>query len=279
MIRKAPISLQPMVSRMQQRVRAAVALPAAEQGCACYCGGRAKADFCASVSAGDESAVHLALDVVAAEQWLGPHDAGRYGRAFRAALRRACIAGAMTDAQKRVLYSIELRNLRRLTLRARHTSPGYEQQRAARRLPGQLMVMQRCFGAVPELNLGIKDWPEVEPPMELLQKAVRRGWFSDGTAEKLAKKSYDLLMDLFHPPAEMLPPEDKLETVQDVPADTLCYFFSCKGWKHVCWLVAPWGELRNICGLVLAADGSFFVNQGEWGEPLGASSPRYSEFA
>ena len=270
MSRKAPASLQPSVSRMQQRVRAVAALPPAEQGQACYCDGRAKRDFCAAVSAGEEAAVLLALDAVAAELWLGPHDAGRYGRAFRAALRRACMAGAMTAAQKRVLYSIEMRNLRRLTLRARHTPPGYEQQRAARRLPGQQRVMRLCFGELPELKMDMDDWPEVEPPVELLQKAVHRGWFSAATAEKMAEKSYDLLMDLFHPPAQALPPEDELETAPDVPGDTLCYFFCCKGWKQVRWVVAPWGELRHSCGLALAADGSFFVNQGEWGEPRGA---------
>lgn len=269
MRRKAPISLQPSVSRMQQRVRACVSLPVAEQGIACYCAGLAKADFCAAVSAGEEAAVNLALDAVAAELWLGPHDAGRYGRAFRAALRRACSAGVLSDAQKRVLLSIEMRNLRRLTLRARHTPPSYEQRRAARRLPGQLAAMKRCFNVMPELQLDIDDWPEVEAPAELLQKGVSRGWFPPDTAKKLAEKSYDLLMDLFHPPAEALPPEDKLETAPDVPAGTLCYFFSCKGWKQVCWLVAPWEELHGFCGLALAADGSFFVNQGEWDEPRG----------
>lgn len=267
---KRPISLKPFVSRMQQRVRGVVGLPVAKQGLVCYCGGLGKADFCAAVSVGEPDAVNLALDAVAGEIWLGPHDAGRYGRAFRAALRRACIAGVLTDAQKRILYSIEMRNLRRLVLRGRHSPPGYEQQRAARRLPGQLKVMQRCFGEVPELKLDMDAWPEVAPPVEVLQKAVHRGWFSAATAEKMVAKSYDLLMDLFHPPAESLAPEDRLKTLHDLPADALCCFFSCKGWKHDCWLVAPWGELRGLCGLALAADGSFFVNQGEWGEPYGA---------
>ena len=57
MSRKAPVSLQPSVSRMQQRVRAVAAVPPAEQGLACYCDGRAKRDFCAAVSAGEEAAV------------------------------------------------------------------------------------------------------------------------------------------------------------------------------------------------------------------------------
>lgn len=65
-VKKKPVSLQPSVSRMQQRVRAVAALPPAEQGLACYCDGQPKPDFCAAVSSGEESAVNLALDVVAA---------------------------------------------------------------------------------------------------------------------------------------------------------------------------------------------------------------------
>ena len=249
---------------MQQRVRAVAALPPAEQGLICYCDGRAKPDFCAAVSAGEEAAVNLALDAVAAELWLGPHDAGRYGRAFRASLRRACMAGVMTVAQKRVLYSIEMRNLRRLTLRARHTPPGYEQQRAERRLPGQQRVMQLCFGELPELKLDIADLPEVAPPRALLQKAVQYGWFSAGAADRMAACEEYMLSELVHCPEEVLPSARCLDAMPSHAPETLCYFFCWKGFRNTRWVVAPWGRLGRECGFILAADASFYCNVDEY---------------
>ena len=270
-MKKKPISLQPHYSRMQQRVRAVAVLPPAEQGLACYCDGRAKPDFCEAVSAGEESAVNLALDVVAAELWLGPHDAGRYGRAFRASLRRACMAGVMTVAQKRVLYSIEMRNLRRLTLRARHTPPGYEQQRAERRLPGQQQVMQLCFGELPELKLDTDDLPEVKPPSALLLKAVQYGWFTEETAARMAACEEYMLGELVHGPDEVFSAAHWLESMPDHAPETLCYFFCWKGFRDTRWVVAPWGQLGKECGFILAADASFYCNVDEYDRILGAS--------
>ena len=42
----------------------------------------------------------------------------RYARGIRAALRVAREAGLLDDAQKRVMYAVEMRNLERLVLRA-----------------------------------------------------------------------------------------------------------------------------------------------------------------
>ena len=216
---KKPSSLQPSVSRMQLRMRNLPALPPLERALACYCAGLDKQAFCASISRGDAAAVNLALDVVAAELWLGEHDAGRYGRPFRAALRRACLSGVMTPEQKRVLKSIEMRNWRRLVLRARHSEPGDAQQRAARRLPGQRRVMQQCFDMQPVLEVPLDEWPAVAPPAGLLQKGVRRGWFSAGTAEKLAASSYDMLMELLHPPIKVADP--RIEPVPEHDIETI----------------------------------------------------------
>ena len=132
------------------------------------------------------------------------------------------------------------------------------------------MIIQVCVGS----SCHLKGSPEI---VELLQKAVRRGWFSAGTAEKLAASSYDMLMELLHPPIKVADP--RIEPVPEtktpdvtaqIPGDALCYYFGCEGRNTVRWVVAPWCELRGRCGLVMAADGSFFVNQGEWGEPRGA---------
>ncbi len=277
---KKPSSLQPSVSRMQLRMRNLPALLPVERALAYYCAGLNKQAFCASIRKGDAAAVNLALDVVAAELWLGEHDAGRYGRPFRAALRRACLSGGMTPEQKRVLRSIEMRNWRRLVLRARHSEPGDAQQRAARRLPGQRRVMQQCFDMQPVLEVPLDEWPAVAPPAGLLQKGVRRGWFSAETAEKLAASSYDMLMELLHPPIRVVDPriepvpEAKMPDVTaQIPGDALCYYFGCERRNTVRWVVAPWCELRGRCGLVLAADASFFLNLDEWGGVNGTLTP------
>ena len=269
---KKPVSLQPSVSRMQLRMRELPSLPPAARARLCYCGGASKQDFCAAVNRGDAAAVNLALDVVAAELWLGEHDAGRYGRPLRAALRRACQAGVLPPEQKRVLLSIELRNWKRLVLRARHSEPGDAQQRASRRLPGQRLVLLRCFGLEAEVTVDSAEWPAVTPPLALLQKGVQRGWFSTEVAEKLAASSYEVLMELLHPPIEIVDsrspgwrgPLCPDETAQ-IPESALCYHFGCEKRNSVRWVVAPWGELRQHCGLILAADGSFGLNHDEWG--------------
>lgn len=272
---KKPCSLQPSVSRMQLRIRNLPPIPPMERAIACYCDGLSKQKFCAEINRGVASVVNLALDVVAAELWLGEHDAGRYGRPFRASLRRACLSGVLTPEQKRVLLSIEMRNWKRLVLQARHSDPSDAQRRAARRLPGQRWVIQQCFGIRPEMELSPDEWPTVAAPIDLLQKGVRRGWFSAETAEKLAASSYDMLMELLHPPLEMedawiLPvqTEKTPEMAAQIPAECLCYYFVCEGKSTVRWVVAPWYELRGLCGLVLAADASFFLNQDEWASCL-----------
>lgn len=177
-MKKKPISLQPYISRMQQRAQQALALPKSEKQAFYYCGGRNKTEFTAAVASGEPDAHALALNVVAGELWLCPRDGARYARSIRAALRVACEAGLLDEAQERVLYAVEMRNLERLVLRGRNSVPGMLQQRAERRIPGQLQLMQRCFDNVPELRLKTDDFPDVKAPRELLQKAVQYGWVS-----------------------------------------------------------------------------------------------------
>lgn len=50
-------------------------------------------------------------------------DGARYARGIRAALRVAREAGLLDEAQERVLYAVEMRNLERLVLRGRHSVP------------------------------------------------------------------------------------------------------------------------------------------------------------
>lgn len=270
-MKKKPRSLQPAVGRMRKRAQDALALPVEQQAAFYYCGGRSKAEFTAAVAAGEAAAVELALDVVAGELWLCPRDGARYARSIRAALRRASEAGLLDEAQNRVLLGIELRNLERLVLRGRHSAPGVLQQRAARRIPGQMQLMQRCFGEVCVPVLDSDDWPEVAAPRALLQTGPQLGWFSAETAERMAATDASLLGILVHAPNDVLPAAHWLTSRPSHPDETLCYFFGWKSFSHARWQVAPWGELGEECGFILAADGSFYVAVPEWEGYFGAA--------
>lgn len=264
-MKKKPISLRPYLSRMQQRAQQASALPKDEQPLFYYCGGRNKAEFVAAVAAGEPEALALALDVVAGELWLCPRDGARYARSIRAALRLACEAGLMDDTQQRLLYAIEMRNLERLVLRGYHSAPGVLQQRAARRIPGQLQLMQRCFGVVPEPEIKSDAYPDVAPPKALLQKAVQYGWFSADVARRMAASEVEMLSELLHGPEEVFPAAHCQEKLPTHAPEKLCYFFCWKGSCDARWVVAPWSRLGVICGLILATDASFYCHIGEYG--------------
>lgn len=63
------------------------------------------------------------------------------------------------------------------------------------------------------------------------------------------------------------------DVTAQIPGDALCYYFGFEGRNTVRWVVAPWCELRGRCGLVLAADASFFLNLDEWGCVNGTLTP------
>lgn len=222
-MKKKPISLQPYISRMQQRAQQALALPKSEQQAFYYCGGRNKTEFTAAVASGEPDALALALNVVAGELWLCPRDGARYARSIRAALRVACEAGLLDEAQERVLYAVEMRNLERLVLRGRHSVPGMLQQRAERRIPGQVQLMQRCFDNVPELRLKTDDFPDVKAPRELLQQAVQYGWFSADSARRMADSEASMLSELVHGADDVFSAIQWYETMPNHAPDTLCY--------------------------------------------------------
>lgn len=255
---------------MHQRAQQALALPKAEQKEFYYCGGRNKTEFTEAVASGEPEALSLALDVVAGELWLCPRDGARYARSIRAALRTACEAGLLDDARKRVMYAVEMRNLERLVLRGRHSAPGVLQQRAERRIPGQLQIMLRCFGEVPKLRLKTDDFPDVKPPREVLQQAVQYGWFSADSARRMADSEASMLSELVHGADDVFSAIQWYETMPNHAPDTLCYFFCWKGSKDVRWVVAPWGELGEECGFILAANASFYCNIDEYGRIWGA---------
>lgn len=261
---KKPPSLRPSITRMQQRLAAARALPAEQQVAFYYCNGKSLSDFCAELAAGNQSAISLALDVLAAEQWLQEQDSSDYSHNVRTALQNAGLAGLLTPVQQKIHLAIESRHLRRLVLRAYHSEPGTDRESALRRLPEQQELMQQLFGHTPTLHLEPADWPTVAAPVAQLQRAARRQLITPEQAEQLAHSCEHYLMELIHDPESMLPAHH-LQQPSPAPTDTLCYFFSENHDGSADWRIAPWGDIEPLIGFALAADATFYRLNDDWG--------------
>ena len=267
MAKKKTRSAKPAVARMLQRAAASCDLPPEQQAAFYYGAGREPDAFCAAVAAGEPAAVSHALDVLSAAHWLRPRDMARYGSRMRAALYAALASGNLQDAAKRLFYDVECRMLETLLIRARHSEPGPAQQRAQRRLLAEQELVRRHFGDCPD-SVPYKSWPAVAAPVKLLRRAVRNGWFTAQQAAEMEAGEESILMRLIHGAAEELPAFSALSSAAQ-PAAALCYFF-CEQKRDVCrWLVAPFAELSDLCGVILAADGSFCYVTDDWGDIYG----------
>ena len=261
---KKPPSLRPSITRMQQRLAAARALPAEQQGAFYYCDGKSISDFCAELAAGNQSAINLALDVLAAEQWLQEQDSADYSHSIHTALQNAGLAGLLTPVQQKIHLAIESRHLRRLLLRAYHSEPGTDREDALRSLPAQQELMQQLFGHIPSLHIERDAWPTVPAPAALLHRAARQQLISTEQAEQLAHSSYTYLMELIHAPESLLPTHH-LQQTTPAPAEALCYFFSESQSDTADWRIAPWKEIEPYTGLAIATDATFYRLNDDWG--------------
>lgn len=150
-MKKLP-SLRPAITRMQQRQIVARSQPAEQQVAYYYCDGMEKSEFCSALAAGKQTAINLALDLLAAELWLQEQDSKIYAHDIHSALQSAGIAGLLTPAQQKMLLAIETRHLQRLVMRAYHSEPGADHESALRSLPAQQELMQQLFGHIPALH-------------------------------------------------------------------------------------------------------------------------------
>lgn len=248
---------------MKRRLTTCRELPAAQQAAFYYCAGMEQGAFLAAVVAGQAEAAALALDVLAAGQWLRPRDRALYGSRMREALYAAFRAGVLKPQHRKAFEGQESLTCRNLLIAARHSAPGPAQQRAQRRLLRQQELMRSVFGSAPE-SLCIDECPPVVAPVKLLRKAVQRGWFFREQAEQMAISSMDVLMSFMHGAEAQLPAFSRVASASQ-PADALCYFFCERAEDEAVWVVTPWQELTHLCGLILAADGTFCYVVDDWG--------------
>lgn len=261
---KKPPSLRPSITRMQQRLAAARALPAEQQATFYYCDGKDLSDFCAELAAGNQSAINLALDVLATEQWLQEQDSTDYAHSIRTALQTAGLAKLLTPAQQKIHLAIESRHLQRLLLRAYHSEPGTDREDALRSIPARQELMQQLFGHIPSLRIERDAWPTVPAPAALLHRAARQQLISTEQAEQLARSSYTYLMELIHAPESLLPTHH-LQQTAPAPAEALCYLFSESQNGTADWRIAPWKEIEPHIGFAIATDATFYRLNDDWG--------------
>jgi hypothetical protein len=257
-------STKPACSRMLHRQQRGLALPVAERADFFYCDGQNVHDFCAAVAAGQAAAVALALDVLTAAHWLRPRDRAVYGSCIRSALYTACEAGLLPAKDRRAFFDAEYRELVVLMKRAWHSAPGVASQRAQRRLSPLLECMRRHFGEF-DAYVDYDDWPAVPAPAKLLRRAVRNGWFSAGQAEAMEAASMPMLMQVIHGVAEELPSFVQVSQASHA-AETLCYFLCERSNDEAEWVVAPWRDLEDLSGIIMAADASFCYVVDDWGD-------------
>ena len=260
---KKPRSLSPSISRMLQRMEGCLDTDSAAREAYYYCDGMSRVDFIAAVAAGQTSAVNHALDVLAAELWLRPRDMAIYGKALREALYTAKSNHLLKERPSRVFYDLECRLVDSLLKRAWHSEPGPAARRSQRRLARVSECVNKCFGSAPEF-VEIDAWPAVSAPVRQLRKAVRRGWFSAEQAAWLAAASPEPFMMLLHAVEEEFPAFSPVDYV-DCKPDTPCYFLCERTHDAAVWLVAPWRELDDLCGVVLVADAAFCYVMDDWG--------------
>lgn len=263
-MKKKARSQNPALTRMTLRLEKSRALSPAERELYCYCAGRGREEFLAAVADGQTAAVVSALDVLTANLWVRPRDRAHYGPCLRGALYSACEAGRLAGKVKRAFFDLEWRLAEELLARARYSTPGAAQLRARRRLSAVTASMSRCFGDFPEY-LERDNWPIVSAPANLLSKARRKGWFSLEQAELLGASSHEVLMRFLHGAGEELLSFVRIEAASQ-PTETLCYFFSEHSETEAVWQVAPWQELEDLCGVILAADASFCYVVDDWGD-------------
>lgn len=256
---KKPRSLQPALSRIRKRLSTARNLPIEQQATYYYFDGTTKNDFCSALEDGHQSAIRLALDILAADLPLQTENHETYIRAIRTALRNACAADLLNPANKKTLLSIEYRHLQRLTIQAHFSTPGAEQQQARRQLTGHQECMQKLFGHIPPLNIKLSDLPPTTPPTDLFQKAGNNKLLPPTLITQLCSHSAELFYMLIHSPEDYLP-GSHLHTLSPAPhGQSLCYFLHENNDLNApYWSLAPWNIISDYPGFALAADASFY---------------------
>lgn len=241
-----------------------------KQQLAYYYAGKTESDFIHAIFSGDAEAQTHATHIIFTGEYLDEQDADIYNAIIRPALHEAYRCGKLTPSLHKTWRNIEEETLKGLMKKGYFSEPSTEQDAALKRIPHQHRLMKELFGIdSSHYYLEFEDWPVVPPPRKLITKLCTHGAIPTDLKEPLCNNSLSLLMDFYHAEEGDF---DEIPRLHHIPLEyrkKQCYFFGRENTHTADWLIAPFHELEELCGLSIAADGSFFCIGTEWQEYYG----------
>ncbi len=241
-----------------------------EQQSAYYYAGKAEGDFLHAISSGDEEAQTHATNIILTEQYINEQDADRYKAIIRPVIHCAYRQGNLAPALRKTWRNIEEDTLEQLLAKGYFSEPSPEQEVALHHIPHQHRLMKELYNIdTTDYYLEFDEWPAVQAPKKLIAKLCDNGAIPTNWQKPLCNNSLSLLMDFYHAEEEDF---DKIPRLRHIPqgyTQKQCYFFGRENKHSTDWLIAPFHELEELCGLSIAADGSFFCISTEWQEYFG----------
>ena len=235
-----------------------------------YFAGKSESDFLHAVQHGDDKAQQHAANIILSQQYIHPDDADIYIALVRPAIHHACRLGAMSPATLKKWRKIEENIFLELLSKGLYSEPSNEQAEAFTNIPHQKRILKEVFHIDAEnYYLEFDLWPSVPPPAKLIKKVCTRGGLPCSMQEQLCNGSRSLLMYILHAEEEDFSGISQLHQIPEDYLEKPCYFFGRENKESVDWLIAPFAELKELCGLIIAADGSFYCICNEWNNHYG----------
>ena len=235
-----------------------------------YFTGKSEDDFLQAIQHGDDKAQQHAANIILSQQYIHPDDADIYKALVRPAIHHACRLGAMSPTTLKKWRKIEENILFQLLRNGLYSEPGKEQEEALTNIPHQKRILKEIFHVdADDYYLEFDLWPSVPAPQKLIKKVCTRGGLPCSMEDQLCVGSLSLLMHFLHAEDEDFAGIPYLSAIPESYAKKACYFFGRENKKKVDWLIAPFEELEELCGLTIAADGSFYCICNEWNNRYG----------
>ena len=245
-------------------------LPTQEQQQAYYYAGKTEADFLHAISTGDAAIQTHATHIILTGEYLSNQDADIYNAIIRPAIHGAYRQGLLSPSLRKTWRSIEEATLAQLMVMGYFTEPSPEQDAARNQLAHQHRLMKELFDIdTTDYYLKFDEWPAVQAPKKLIAKLCANGAIPTDWQEPLCNSTLSLLMDFYHAEEGDFTVIPRLQHIPQDYRQKQCYFFGRENKRTADWLIAPFHELEKLCGLSIAADGSFFCIRTEWQEYYG----------
>lgn len=261
---------QAIASKLRSLAAQYAHLPTHEQQQAYYYAGKTESDFLHAISTGDAEAQTHASHIILTGEYLSNQDADIYNAIIRPILHAAFRQGLLSPSLHKTWRNIEEDTLAQLVTMGYFAEPSPEQAAALKQIPHQHRLMKDLFDIdTTDFYLEFDEWPAVQAPKKLIAKLCAKGVIPTNWQEPLCNNSLSLLMDFYHAEEDDFAAIPRLQHIPQDYTQKQCYFFGRENKSTADWLIAPFHELEALCGLSIAADGSFFCISTEWQEYYG----------